>query len=97
MIFHAANSHEISCLICYFLKSSKILIFRLLQNVGGALRANVILEDHYPFTTQRSDFEDVFWHDDCTCHDTLNPKHVQWLPDLTSSWPRKCHDNRSDF
>ena len=43
MIFHenclpADNSHEISCLICYFLKSSKILNCRLLQIVGGALR-----------------------------------------------------------
>ena len=33
----ADNSHEI-CLICYFLKSSKILNCHLLQIVGGALR-----------------------------------------------------------
>ena len=43
MIYHenflpADNSHEISCLICYFLKSGKILNFRLLQIIGGALR-----------------------------------------------------------
>ena len=43
MIFHenclpADNSHEISCLICYFWKSGKIWNCRLLQTVGGALR-----------------------------------------------------------
>ena len=45
MIFHenrlpADNSHEISCLICYFLKSSKTLNCRLLQIIGGALWIN---------------------------------------------------------
>ena len=39
MIFHenrlpADDSHEISCLICYFLKSSKIWNCRLLQIIG---------------------------------------------------------------
>ena len=46
MIFHenclpADNSHEISCLICYFWKSSKIWTCRLLQLVGGALWVKV--------------------------------------------------------
>ena len=31
------NSHEISCLICYFLKSGKIFNCPLLQIIGGAL------------------------------------------------------------
>ena len=48
-IFHenrlpADNSHEISCLIHYFLKSDKILNCRLLQNIGGALR----VEAYFP-------------------------------------------------
>ena len=43
MIFHenhlpADDSHEISCLICYFLEGVKILNCRLLQIIGGALR-----------------------------------------------------------
>ena len=43
MIFHenrlpADDSHEISCLICFFRKSGKICNCRLLQIVGGALR-----------------------------------------------------------
>ena len=43
MILHenplpADVSHEISCIIRYFLKSVKILNCRLLQNIGGALR-----------------------------------------------------------
>ena len=43
MILHenrlpADDSHEISCLICYFLKSSKIFNCRLLQIIGGAFR-----------------------------------------------------------
>ena len=43
MIFHenrlpADDSHEISCLIRYFLKSSTIWKCCLLQIVGGALR-----------------------------------------------------------
>ena len=33
----ADNSHEISCLICYFSISSKILNCCLLQIIGGAL------------------------------------------------------------
>ena len=37
----ADDSHEISCLICYFWKSSKIFNCRLLQIIGGALRANM--------------------------------------------------------
>ena len=46
MIYHenclpADNSHEISCLICYFGKSSEILNCRLLQIIGGALRVKV--------------------------------------------------------
>ena len=45
MIFHenrlpADNSHEISCLICYFQKGGKILNCRLLQIIGGALWIN---------------------------------------------------------
>ena len=49
MIFHenrlpADNSHEISCLICYFWKSSKIWNWNchLLQIICGALRVNAI-------------------------------------------------------
>ena len=46
MIFHenclpADDSHEISCLICYFWKTSKIWNCRLLQIIGGALRDNI--------------------------------------------------------
>ena len=46
MIFHenrlpADDSHEISLLICYFLKSGKICNCRLLQIVGGALRISL--------------------------------------------------------
>ena len=46
MIFHeihlpADDSHEISCLICYFWKNSTIWNFRLLQIIGGALRVIV--------------------------------------------------------
>ena len=42
MIFHenrlpADDSHEISCLISYFWKSSKIWNYRLLQIIGGTL------------------------------------------------------------
>ena len=42
MIFHkntqpADDSHKVSCLICYFWKSSKICNCRLLQIKGGAL------------------------------------------------------------
>ena len=40
-IFHEnrlQDSPEISCLICYFLKSGKILNCLLLQIIGGALR-----------------------------------------------------------
>ena len=42
MLFHenrlpADDSHEITCLICYFLKSGKILDCHLLQIIGGAL------------------------------------------------------------
>ena len=42
MILHenrlpADDSHEISYLICYFLKSGKIFNCRLLQIIGGAL------------------------------------------------------------
>ena len=33
----AEDSHEISCLFCYFQKSGKILNYRLVQIVGGAL------------------------------------------------------------
>ena len=45
MILHenrlpADDSYEISCLICYFRKSGKILNCRLLQIIGGALRVN---------------------------------------------------------
>ena len=42
MLFHenrlpADHSHEISCLICFILESSKNLICPLLQIIGGAL------------------------------------------------------------
>ena len=45
MILHenrlpADDSHEISCLICYFGKSGKIFNCRLLKIIGGALRFN---------------------------------------------------------
>ena len=45
MVFHenrlpADDSHEISCLICYFRKRSKFLNCRLLQIIDGALRVN---------------------------------------------------------
>ena len=40
----ADNSHEISCLICYFWKSGKIFNCRLLQVIGGALRVNFMME-----------------------------------------------------
>ena len=47
MIFHenrllADDSHEISCLIHYFGKRSRILNCHLLQVIGGALRVNSI-------------------------------------------------------
>ena len=43
MIIHenrlpADDSHEISCLICYFEKTAKFENCRLLQFIGGALR-----------------------------------------------------------
>ena len=37
----ADDSHEISCLICYFWKSGKIFNCRLLQIIGGTLRVNI--------------------------------------------------------
>ena len=45
MIFHenrlpADDSHDLSCLICYFRKSAKIWNCRLLQILGGALWVN---------------------------------------------------------
>ena len=48
MILHenrlpADDSHEISCLICYFCKNGKIFNCRLLQTIGGALRVNIQL------------------------------------------------------
>ena len=54
MIFHenrlpaddssaADDSYEILCLICYFLKRSKILNCRLLQIIGGALRVKYVV------------------------------------------------------
>ena len=50
MIFHeshlpADNSHEISCLISYICKSSKIGNCRLLQIIGGALWVSFCLPD----------------------------------------------------
>ena len=39
------DSHELSCLICYFLKSGKILNCRLLQIIGGALRVKIEAEE----------------------------------------------------
>ena len=48
MIFHenrlpADDSHEISCLICYFRKGGKILNSHLLQIIGGALWVELAL------------------------------------------------------
>ena len=45
----ADDSHEISCLICYFGKSSKILNCRLLQIIDGALRATYISCEPHDF------------------------------------------------
>ena len=50
MIFHenrlpADDSHEISCLLCYFQKSCKIFDCRLLQIIGGALWVNLFPAD----------------------------------------------------
>ena len=47
MILHenrlpADDSHEISCLICYFEKVAKFENCRLLQIIGGALRVKFI-------------------------------------------------------
>ena len=39
----ADDSHEISCLICYFRKSGKILNCFLLQIIGGALWVKILL------------------------------------------------------
>ena len=46
MILHenrlpAEDAHEISCLICYFLKKRQIFFCRLLQIIGGALRVKL--------------------------------------------------------
>ena len=41
----ADDSHETSCLICYFGKSNKILNCRLLQNIGGALWVKLFYGD----------------------------------------------------
>ena len=38
----ADDSHEISCLICYFCKSGKIFNCRLLQIIGGAFRDKLL-------------------------------------------------------
>ena len=52
------DSHEISCLICLFFKSGEILNCRLLQNISGALRINILQHrfrctaDLSPITTQ---------------------------------------------
>ena len=51
----ADDSHEISCLICYFCKSGKILNCRLLQIIGGALR------DKYHFLVLS------LWHHNLRC------------------------------
>ena len=54
MIFHenrlpADDSHEISCLICYFWKSIKIWNCRLLQVIGWALWVNCFRLVHHHF------------------------------------------------
>ena len=59
MIFHdncllADDSHEISCLICYFSKWGKIWNCHLLQIVGGASRVN------YPGTWKSHIFINTF-------------------------------------
>ena len=51
MILHenhlpADDSHEISCLICYFGKSGKIFNSRLLEIIGGALRVKYCALKH---------------------------------------------------
>ena len=99
MIFHenhlpADDSHEISCLICYFWKSSKILNCRLLQIIGGALWVNAhahqnifVTKSHnaylsgYPshFKTMEHDIEAVlFW-----CHDATGRR-------LTLTYQHHC-------
>ena len=46
----ADDSHEISCLICYIWKSSKIWKCRLLQIIGGALGVNPNLPPPFLYT-----------------------------------------------
>ena len=67
MILHenrlpADDYHEISCLICYFLKSSKICNRRLLQIIGGALRVKQQLISTQIYT-QKNDWKilNLFW------------------------------------
>ena len=71
MILHenrlqADDSHEISCLICYFWKSGKILNCRLLQIIGGALRVKLIfsLKVSNPSSSQRWN---ITIHHECPC------------------------------
>ena len=50
MILHenrlpADDSHEISCLICYFCKNGKFFNCRLLQIIGGALSIQLMEEE----------------------------------------------------
>ena len=65
MIFHenrlpTDDSHEISCLICYFWKSHKILNCSLLQNIGGALQVKYRSKQCGP-RTDCSSRSSLFW------------------------------------
>ena len=63
MIFHenrlpADDFHEISCLICYFGKSSKILNCRLLQIIDGPLWVNKFKTTDLPVLEFQTFFRD---------------------------------------
>ena len=81
MIFHenflpADNSHEISCLICYFWKGGKIWNCRLLQIVGDALRVNVLLKQKINFSLHVNNIEQF---------DLVQHWLLQTLPNHTNS------------
>ena len=61
MLFHeyclpADDSHEISCLICYFEKAAKFEYCRLLQIIGGALRVKCEVQGTYSQLWLREDY-----------------------------------------
>ena len=77
MILHvnrlpADDSHEISCLFCYFWKSCKIFSCRLLQIVGGALRVKF-----YALAVYCKRFMKRF--QDKSLDDFFLPKNVFWI------------------